>query len=94
MIVYDVVQIVSTGAFTSHPPGRWWDCARDDEDDAQRMAGRYNQHVAVDGVKYVVERHDADCVGRASPCYNAWRDYPNATECECGGKRLLKGARR
>jgi hypothetical protein len=67
VIVFDVVMVVSCGARTSVPVGRWWVDTWDSKSEADRRADRYNvcRHADDGGYIYLVERHDEECRGRA-----------------------------
>lgn len=87
-IVFDVVQIVSPGAMTSTPAGRWAvgffskrdrDISETPEKEAEAFAAQCQEYTKVPGITYRVERHRELCPGRAK--------YPNEThetsQCRC-----------
>lgn len=65
MIVFDIVLIVTPGARTSIPAGRWFIASRDQFESAEKEAREYNAHCAIEGMDYVVEVHDEESVERA-----------------------------
>lgn len=87
MVIFDVVQVVSPGALTSTPAGRWHVFAFDREAEAERNASACQACATVPGIAYRVEAHDEECPGRA----HSRRDRTPSAECVCSGERLPVG---
>jgi hypothetical protein len=97
MIVFDVVQIISLGALTSTPAGRWHTGIMGvvrvgrSMDDARNLAKEAVEHFkrcrGIDGIDYVVEVHDELCMGRAREVRE--RDWMDV-ECNCTSPTALE----